>query len=58
MFDIMEVWDVGIFKFLVMLVIMFVLLAESCLERIEVGCRLVECWYVVWVVESGLEVLE
>ena len=57
MFEIVKVWSVVRFEFLVMLVIMFVLLVESCLEWIEVGCRLVDCWYVVWVVVSGLEVL-
>ena len=57
MFEIMEVWSVGRFEFLVMLVIMCVLVVESCLEWIEVGCILVECWYVVWVVASGLKVL-
>ena len=57
MFEIVEVGNVVRFEFLVMLVVMFVLLVELCLEWIEVGCILVECWYVVWVVASGLKVL-
>ena len=57
MSEIVEVGSVAMFEFFVMLVVMFVLLVELYLEWIEVGCRLVECWYVVWVVASGLEVL-